>query len=114
MPVTFVDAALGREIDVPTLEGTMKYKLPEGIQSGTVIKIKNQGVTRINSTQRGDLFATIVVETPTKLNKKQREALEKFEELAGDDALYSKIKDHKSNIKRFIESLKKDKETKND
>ena len=45
---------------------------------------------------------------------KQREALEKFEELAGDDALYSKIKDHKSNIKRFIESLKKDKETKND
>ena len=114
VPVTFVDAALGREIDVPTLEGTMKYKLPEGIQSGTVIKIKNQGVTRINSTQRGDLFATIVVETPTKLNKKQREALEKFEELAGDDALYSKIKDHKSNIKRFIESLKKDKETKND
>lgn len=110
VPVTFVDAALGREIDIPTLDGTMKYKLAEGVQSGTVVRIKNQGVTRLNSTQRGDLFVTIVVETPTRLNKKQREALEKFEELSSDDNLTTKIKDHRNNIKRFIESLKKDKE----
>ena len=111
VPVTFVDAALGREIDIPILDGTMKYKLTEGIQSGTVIKIKGQGVTRLQSTQRGDLFVKIIVETPTKLNKKQRELLEKFEELSSEDLLYSKIKDHKNNIKRFIESLKKDKES---
>lgn len=110
VPVTFVDAALGREIDIPTLDGTMKYKLTEGIQSGTVIRIKNQGVTRLHSTQRGDLFVTVIVETPSKLNKKQKEALQKFEEISEEDNLYTRIKEHKSNIKRFIESLKKDKE----
>lgn len=110
VPVTFVDAALGREIDIPTLDGTMKYKLTEGIQSGTVIRIKNQGVTRLHSTQRGDLFVTVIVETPSKLNKKQKEALQKFEEISGEDNLYTRIKEHRSNIKRFIESLKKDKE----
>ena len=110
VPVTFVDAALGREIDIPTLDGTMKYKLTEGLQSGTVIRIKNQGVTRLHSTQRGDLFVTVIVETPSKLNKKQKEALQKFEEISEEDNLYTRIKEHKSNIKRFIESLKKDKE----
>ena len=110
VPVTFVDAALGREIDIPTLDGTMKYKLTEGIQSGTVIRIKNQGVTRLHSTQRGDLFVTVIVETPSKLNKKQKEALQKFDEISEEDNLYTRIKEHKSNIKRFIESLKKDKE----
>lgn len=110
VPVTFVDAAVGREIDIPTLDGTMKYKLTEGIQSGTVIRIKNQGVTRLHSTQRGDLFVTVIVETPSKLNKKQKEALQKFEEISEEDNLYTRIKEHKSNIKRFIESLKKDKE----
>ena len=110
VPVTFVDAALGREIDIPTLDGTMKYKLTEGIQSGTVIRIKNQGVTRLHSTQRGDLFVTVIVETPSKLNKKQKEALQKFEEISEEDNLYTRIKEHRSNIKRFIESLKKDKE----
>lgn len=110
VPVTFTDAALGREIDIPVLEGTMKYKLTEGIQSGTVVRIRNQGVTRLHSTQRGDLFVTIIVETPTKLNKKQKEALEKFDELSSEDTVYSKIREHRNNIKRFLDSLKKDKD----
>ncbi len=116
VPVSVVDAALGREIDIPTLEGSMKYQLPEGIQSETVVKIKNQGVTRIRSTQKGDLYAKIIVETPTKLNKKQKEALEAFEKLA-DESVYSKMKenkkkvnDHIKSIKNFIDSLKKDKD----
>ncbi len=110
VPVTFVDAALGREVDIPTLEGSMKYELQEGIQSGTTIKIKGKGITRLRSTQKGDLYVKILVETPTKLNKKQKEALEKFED-ASDDSLYSKIKDYKNNIKRFIDSLKNDQDT---
>lgn len=110
VPVTFVDAALGREIEIPTLDGAMKYKLNEGIQSETVVKIRSQGVTRLHSTQKGDLYVKIIVETPTKLNKKQKDALEAFEKLAGDETVYSKIKEHRKSIKSFFESLKKDKE----
>ncbi len=107
VPVSFVDAALGREVDFPILEGTMKYKLPDGIQSGTTIRVKNQGVTKLHSTQRGDLYVNVIVETPTKLSKKQKEALEAFESADTDESIYSKIKDYKKNIKKFVESLKK-------
>lgn len=111
VPVSFVDAALGREVDFPVIDGSTKYKLPEGIQSGTEIKLRGQGVTRINSTARGDLYVTVVVETPTKLNKKQKDLLEKFDEAGGDD-LYSKVKTHKSVLKRFVENVKKELERK--
>ena len=111
VPVSFVDAALGREVDFPVIDGTTKYKLPDGIQSGTEIKLRGQGVTRINSAARGDLYVTVVVETPTKLNKKQRDLLEKFDEAGGDD-LYSKVKTHKSVLKRFVENVKKELERK--
>lgn len=112
VPVSFVDAALGREVEIPTLDGTMKYKLQDGIQSGTTVKIKGQGVTRLHSTQRGDLYANIIVETPTKLSKKQREALEAFDAATNsdNDTIYSKIKESHNNIKKFVESLKKDKD----
>ena len=106
VPVSFVDAALGREVDFPVIEGTTKYKLPEGIQSGTQLKLRGQGVTRINSTARGDLYVTVIVETPTKLNKKQKELLEKLDELSDDS--YSKVKAHKSILKRFAENVKKE------
>ncbi|MBP3347563.1 MAG: molecular chaperone DnaJ, partial [Clostridia bacterium] len=108
VPVTFVDAALGREVEIPVLDGTTKYKLPEGIQSGTEIRLRGQGVTRLNSQVKGDLYVTVTVETPTKLNKKQKELLEKFDEAAGGDDLYSRIKSHKSVLKRFAESVKKE------
>ena len=108
VPVTFVDAALGREVEIPVLDGTTKYKLPEGIQSGTEIRLRGQGVTRLNSQVKGDLYVTVTVETSTKLNKKQKELLEKFDEAAGGDDLYSRIKSHKSVLKRFAESVKKE------
>lgn len=108
VPVTFVDAALGREIDIPVVDGTMKYKLPEGIQSGTQVRIRNQGVTHLNSAARGDLYITITVETPTKLSKKEKEILEKFDEASGGEDSYSRIKNHKSILKKFAESVKRE------
>lgn len=86
----------------------MKYKLPEGIQSGTQIRIRNQGVTHLNSAARGDLYITITVETPTKLSKKEKEILEKFDEASGGEDSYSRIKNHKSILKKFAESVKKE------
>ncbi len=112
VPVTFVDAALGREVEIPVIDGTMQYKLPDGIQSGTDIRIKNQGVPHLNSAVRGDLYVKITVETPTKLNRKQRELLEKFDEAANGDDLYTSIKNHKNVLKRFAESVKKELERK--
>ena len=59
MPITFVQAALGAEIEVPTLEGKVKYKIPEGTQTGTVFRLRNQGIQRLRSTTRGDLFVRV-------------------------------------------------------
>ncbi|EPA05358.1 DnaJ C-terminal domain-containing protein, partial [Candidatus Nitrosarchaeum limnium] len=77
--VSMVDAALGREIIVPTLDGTEKIKVESGSQPNTIIKLKGKGVPRMNSKNRGDQFVRIVVTIPKKLNKHQKNLLEEFE-----------------------------------
>ena len=84
MPVTFVDAALGAEIDIPTLEGKQKFTIPEGTQNGTTFTVRGKGITRVNSKSRGDLILTIVVEVPKNLNSEQKELLKKFGESCAD------------------------------
>ncbi len=84
IPVTFVDAALGAEIDIPTLEGKQKYTIPEGTQNGTSFTIRGKGITRLNTKNRGDLILTIAVEVPKNLNSEQKELLRKFGECCGD------------------------------
>ena len=74
-----VDAALGCEITVPTLEGTEKIKVSSGSQPNTIIKLKGKGVTHINSRGKGDQFVRIVVNIPTKLNKHQKNLLDEFQ-----------------------------------
>ena len=69
MPITFVQAALGAEIEVPTLEGKVKYKIPEGTQTGTVFRLRNQGIQRLRSTTRGDLFVRVNIEVPKGLRR---------------------------------------------
>lgn len=76
--VSMVDAALGTEIKVETVDGPIKMKVPAGTQSGTDFKLSNHGVPHIRSKNRGAHIVTIVVETPTKLSKKQQELLEEF------------------------------------
>jgi molecular chaperone DnaJ len=76
--VSMVDAALGTEIDVDTVDGTVRMKVPAGTQSGTDFKLSNHGVPHIRSESRGPHIVTIVVDTPTKLTKQQKELLQKF------------------------------------
>ena len=78
VPVTMVQAALGAEIDVPTLEGRVKLKVAEGTQSGRVMRLRGKGLPTLRSSTRGDQLLHLFVETPTKLTKPQRELLERF------------------------------------
>lgn len=85
VPISFAEAALGAEIDVPVLGGgTDKFKIPEGTQSGTNFTIKNKGIPDINNKRKGDLIITVAVETPKNLNSKQKELLSAFAESLGD------------------------------
>ncbi|MGX8706694.1 MAG: DnaJ C-terminal domain-containing protein, partial [bacterium] len=82
MPLTFTQAALGAELDVPTLEKPVKYKFPEGTQPGQMFTIKGQGVTHLRGGGKGDLYITAVVEIPKKLTNQQKELLRQFDGLA--------------------------------
>lgn len=75
VPISVTQASLGAEIQVPTLESEHTLKIPEGTQSGTVLKIRNKGVPVLNGHGKGDLFVEVRVQTPTKLTKRQRELL---------------------------------------
>jgi len=79
IPVSYTQAALGFETQVPTLDGDQNLKVPEGTQSGTTMKIRGKGVPVLNGHGRGDLFVEIRVQTPVKLNKRQRELLQELE-----------------------------------
>ena len=78
IPVNFTTVALGGEILVPTLDGSETIKVPEGTQTGTTLRLKGKGMPDVNGRGRGDLFATIQVQTPRKLNKDQRHLLEQL------------------------------------
>jgi len=82
IPVSFTQAALGTEIRVPTLEGEHALKVPEGTQSGTTMRIRGKGVPVLNGHGKGDLFVEVRVQTPNKLNKRQRELLQELEGMA--------------------------------
>jgi len=81
MPVTFVDAALGAELTVPTLEGKAKYKMAEGTQTGTVFRLKDKGITQLHSNKKGSLYVRVKVEVPNKLSEKQKTLLREFDKL---------------------------------
>lgn len=99
VPIGFPQAAIGCEIDVPTLEGNVKLKIPPGTQSGKVFKLKNKGLASLQTGRRGDEHVVLRIEVPSKLTKRQRELLEEFAALNGDDAMplrknfFSKVKD---------------------
>lgn len=78
--ISIVDAALGKEIKVPTLEGSEKIKVEQGSQPNTIIKLKAKGLPKLNSWGRGDQYVRLVVEIPKKLDKKQKKLLEEFQE----------------------------------
>ena len=99
VPITFTQAALGAEIEVPTLDGKVKFDIPEGTQTGKMFSLTGKGIPAVNNPKRrGDHRFTVVVETPTKLTKEQKELLKKLDETM----------DTKSNPKRnkFFDTIK--------
>jgi len=85
VPIPFSVAALGGEIDVPTLEGRAHLKVPAGTQSGQMFKLRGKGIVNVNGHGHGDLFARLIVEVPSHLNADQRRKLEEFTALCGED-----------------------------
>ena len=96
-PITFTQAVLGAELEIPTIDGKVKYTLPEGTQSGTTFRLKGKGIPSINGRGRGDLYVTVYIETPKNLNKEQKEALKKFAETMGE----SNYEEQKKFFKKF-------------
>jgi molecular chaperone DnaJ len=78
-PISFSQAALGDEVKVPTINGKIKLKVPEGTQSGKVLRLRGQGLPHVNSTYKGDLYIKLMVITPTKLSSKERELLKELQ-----------------------------------
>lgn len=85
IPISFVQAALGTEIQVPTLDGKVNLRIPEGTQSGRVFRLRDKGIPVLQGYGRGDQLVVIKVETPVNLNKKQRELLEEFARIGGEE-----------------------------
>jgi molecular chaperone DnaJ len=97
VPVTFAQAALGSEVSVPTLDGQQQLKIPAGTQTGTVFRLKGQGVPVLGGRGRGDLFVSVTVVTPTTLTREQRRLLEQLAEVESKDledkGLMDKVRD---------------------
>ncbi len=85
LPITYTQAALGAEVVVPTIDGKVKYTVPEGTQPGTTVRLRGKGVPNVNNPKRrGDQYVEMTVEVPRNLNRQQREQLRKFEESMGE------------------------------
>ncbi len=82
VPISFTQAAVGTEIQVPTLEGEQILKIPEGTQSGTILKLRGKGIPVLNGHGKGNLFVEVRVQTPTKLTKRQRDLLQELQGIA--------------------------------
>ena len=102
VPITYSQAVLGAEIEVPTVDGKVAQKIPEGTQSGTKFRLRGQGIQYLNGRGRGDQYVIVDVEIPKKLNRTQREALKAFEDSLKDEN-YEKRKSFFKNLKdRFM------------
>jgi molecular chaperone DnaJ len=85
VPISFTQAALGSQIDVPTLDGKVKMKIPAGTQTGKVFRLRSKGIPHLHGAGRGDEHVRVVIETPGELSREQRELLEKFAAISGED-----------------------------
>ena len=101
VPISFSAAALGGEIEVPTLNGPAKLKVPPGTQSGTVFRLRGKGMPNVHGHGNGDEHVRVIVEVPTRLSRAMREKLEEFAKLANDEA-YPQRKSFLEKAKRLF------------
>ncbi|KIY21081.1 molecular chaperone DnaJ [Mesobacillus subterraneus] len=99
MPITFVQASLGDEVEVPTLHGKVKLKVPSGTQTGTKFRLKGKGVPNVRGYGTGDQHVIVKIITPTKLSEKQKQLLREYAEISGqtplgehEESFFSKVK----------------------
>ena len=85
VPISFVQAALGEEIDIPTLNGTKRITIPPGTQSGQVFTLRGIGILHLDGYGKGDQHVQVTVKVPAKLNKRQKELLKEFASLEGKE-----------------------------
>ena len=90
IPISFTQAAIGAEIDIPTLDGKIKFTIPEGTQTATVFKLKGKGIKHLRSNNHGDEYIRVNVEVPSKMSQKQKDLLRQFAEVSGDEGLEQK------------------------
>ena len=102
-PITFTQAVLGAELEIPTIDGKVKYSIPEGTQTGTVFRLKGKGIPVLNGRGRGDQYVTIRVQVPTSMNAEQKEALRAFAQAMGENV------PEESGLKGFFDKHKKKK-----
>lgn len=101
VPISFVQAALGDKIKVPTLEGKVQFDLPAGTQPGTTFRLKNKGISHLNGYGRGDQYIKAKVMIPKELDDKQKELLEEFAEISGEEI----NPEHKGFLKKIKDAL---------
>jgi molecular chaperone DnaJ len=101
MPVSFTTAALGGEIEIPTLDGSARIKIPAETQSGKAFRLRGKGIKGVRSAERGDLYCHVVVETPVNLTARQRELLREFDEISLKDSAR-----HNPRSKSWLEKVK--------
>ncbi|KSU87086.1 MULTISPECIES: molecular chaperone DnaJ [Priestia] len=102
MPLTFAQAALGDEVEVPTLHGKVKLKIPAGTQTGTRFRLKGKGVANVRGYGQGDQHIHVRVVTPTKLSEKQKQLIREFAELSGQEAVDEQHDSFFAKVKRAI------------
>lgn len=109
VPIDFTDAALGGELEVPTLEGRVKLRIPEGTQTGKLFRLRGKGVKPIRSSAQGDMLCRVIVETPVNLSSQQKELLRELQKSMGGDS--SKQSPNKesffSSVRKFFDEMKK-------
>jgi len=96
-PITFTQAVLGGELEIPTIDGKVKYDIPEGTQTGTTFRLRGKGIPNVNGRGRGDQYVTVHIETPRSLTREQKEALRKF----SDTLKEQNYKERKSFFEKF-------------
>ncbi|WP_456373005.1 molecular chaperone DnaJ [Thiolapillus sp.] len=102
VPIPFTTAALGGDLDVPTLEGKVKLKIPEGTQTGKLFRVRGKGIKPVRGGAVGDLLCRVVVETPIKLSDEQKDLLKKL-----DDSLRGGGSKHSPNASSWLDGVKK-------
>lgn len=106
VPISFATAALGGELEVPTLEGKVKLKVPAETQTGRLLRIRGKGVKSVRGGTQGDLLCRVIVETPVNLTEKQKDLLREFEGSLEDDKCKPKASNFFDGVKNFFDSLK--------